>query len=175
VAIFTGKSIGETDTDNLSRKFSVTFPDDYSDFMRKYNGFRVKSPDYCNLPFDKVYNGYISFDILFGYGVNNKYFDISTMNDELLDELSFVENAAIIGADSGENYYLLITKGDQSGVYYCDRTCLHLEDVKQDYSIADDNEEGPQYLYLVDSTFQVFFGTLSALTIQKRMGISIGL
>lgn len=50
----------------------------------------------------------------------------------------------------------IITKGDQSGVYYCDRTCLHLEDVKQDYSIADDNEEGPQYLYLVDSTFQVF-------------------
>jgi len=175
VAIFTDTGIGEMDIDNLAKKFSVTFPDDYSDFLETYNGFRVKSPDYCNIPFDKVDNGYISFDVLFGYGVSNKYFDISTMNDELLDELSFVENAVIIGADPGGNYYLLITEGDQSGVYYWDRTCLHLEDVKQDYSIADDNEEEPQHLYLVAGNFQQFFDLLAAQTIQQGMSVSPGL
>ncbi|ELY2855694.1 SMI1/KNR4 family protein [Cronobacter dublinensis] len=172
MAIFTGTGIGETDIDNLGRKFSVTFPDDYSDFLKKYNGFRVKSPDYCNIPFNKVDNAFISFDVLFGHGVSNKYFDISTMNDELLDELSFVEHAVIIGADPGGNYYVLITEGGQSGVFYWDRTCLHLEDVKQDYSIADEDEEETQHLYLVASTFQQFFDILAAQTIQQGMSVS---
>lgn len=172
MAIFTGTGIGETDIDNLARKFSVTFPEDYSDFLKTYNEFRVKSPDYCNIPFNKVDNGFISFDVLFGYGVSNKFFDISTMNNELLDELSFVEHAVIIGADPGGNYYVLITEGGQSGVYYWDRTCLHLEDVKQDYSIAEEDEEETQYLYLVASTFQQFFDMLAAQTIQQGMSVS---
>ncbi|EOC3062513.1 SMI1/KNR4 family protein [Cronobacter dublinensis] len=175
MAIFTGTGIGETDIDNLARRFSVTFPNDYSDFLKKYNGFRVKSPGYCNIPFNKVDNGFISFDVLFGHGVSNKYFDISTMNDELLDELSFVEHAVIIGADPGGNYYVLITEGGQSGVYYWDSTCLHLEDVKQDYSIADEDEEETQHLYLVASTFQQFFDMLAAQTIQQGMSVSLGL
>ncbi|EPR9026328.1 SMI1/KNR4 family protein [Cronobacter dublinensis] len=172
MAIFTGTGIGETDIDSLGRNFLVTFPDDYSDFLKTYNGFRVKSPDYCNIPFNKVDNAFISFDVLFGHGVSNKYFDISTMNDELLDELSFVEHAVIIGADPGGNYYVLITEGGQSGVFYWDRTCLHLEDVKQDYSIADEDEEETQHLYLVASTFQQFFDILAAQTIQQGMSVS---
>lgn len=97
------------------------------------------------------------------------------MNDELLDELSFVEHAVIIGADPGGNYYVLITEDGQSGVYYWDSTCLHLEDVKQDYSIADEDEEETQHLYLVASTFQQFFDMLAAQTIQQGMSVSLGL
>lgn len=175
MAIFTGTGISEADIDNLAGKFSVIFPDDYSDFLKTYNGFRVKSPDYCNIPFNKVDNGFISFDVLFGHGVSNKYFDISTMNNELLDELSFVEHAVIIGADPGGNYYVLITEGRQSGVYYWDRTCLHLEDVKQDYSIADEDEEETQHLYLVVCNFQQFFDMLAAQTIEQGMSVSQGL
>ena len=96
MAIFTGIGIGETDINNLARKFSVTFPEDYSDFLKTYNGFRVKSPDYCNIPFNKVDNGFISFDVLFGHGVSNKYFDISTMNNELLDELSLSAQTPVV-------------------------------------------------------------------------------
>lgn len=173
MAILTGAGLGQTDIDLLAKNFAVTFPDDYRAFLAKYNGLRVESPDYCDLPFDKVDNGYVSFDALFGQDVSNENYDISVMNDELLDELSFVENAVIIGIDPGDNGYVLITEGEQSGVYYWDRSCLHVDDAKQDYDIAVD--EDSQHLYLLAGTFQQFFDILSGLTIQKGMSVSTGL
>ncbi|EOW6673450.1 hypothetical protein ACOZZ3_004307 [Cronobacter dublinensis] len=38
MAIFTGTGIGETDIDNLARKFSVTFPDDTLIFSKNITG-----------------------------------------------------------------------------------------------------------------------------------------
>ena len=38
MAIFTGTGISEADIDNLAGKFSVTFPDDYSDFLKHITG-----------------------------------------------------------------------------------------------------------------------------------------
>lgn len=170
MAVVTGSGIGQADIALLAKKFSVTFPRDYSDFLRTYNGFRVKSPDYCNMRFDKVDNGFISFDALFGHGGSNEYFDMLAMNQELLDELDFVAAAAIIGADPGGNYYVLITEGKQSGVYYWDRSCLHAEDAKRGYDIA--GGEPFQHLYQVAATFQQFFDTVAALTIRKGMSVS---
>ncbi|XTZ39055.1 SMI1/KNR4 family protein [Salmonella enterica] len=173
MAILTGTGIGQADIDLLSRNFALTFPDDYKNFLKNYNGFWVESPDFCNIPFDKVDNGYISFDGLFGNQVNNKNFDIAVINDEFLDELSFIENAFIIGTDPGDNMYVLVTEGQHAGVYYWDRTCLHTEDRKQDYAIS--GEEDSQHLYLCDVKFEQFFDKIMTLTIKNGMSISSGL
>ncbi|WP_039057642.1 SMI1/KNR4 family protein [Enterobacter sp. Bisph1] len=170
MAIQTGTSIGQSEIDLLEKNFAVTFPDDYKTFLKQYNGFRVASPDNCDIPFDKVDNGYISFDALFGHQVNNENYELTMMNDEFLDELSFIENAVIIGIDPGDNFYVLITEGEQAGVYYWDRSCLHADDLKRDYVIT--GEEDSQHLYLCDTIFSKFLESLLSLTIKKGMSSS---
>lgn len=56
--------------------------------LEKYNGLRIDYPDYCDIPFDKVDNGYVSFDSLLGHDISNQNYDISVMNEELFDGLS---------------------------------------------------------------------------------------
>ncbi len=173
MAIMTGSSIAQTDINYLEGRLSVTFPKDYQDFLKKYNGFRVMSPDYCDIPFDKVDNGFISFDALFGHQANNKNFDILELNEEFLDELSFIDGAIIIGIDPSDNCYVFITRGDESGVYYWDRTCLHTEDKHQDYAMEGEDEFGN--LYFVEKTFTQFFEKIMDITVRQGMSISTGL
>lgn len=173
MAIVTGTGIGQSEINQLGNHFSIAFPSDYIDFLNKYNGFRVMSPDYCDIHFDKVDNNYISFDALFGYQVNNENYDIVVMNDECSDELSFVENAVIIGTDPSDNFFVLITDGDKSGVYYWDRTCLHVDDKKNNYDISGEDES--HHLYLCAKTFTQFFNELVSMTLKKGMSISVGL
>ena len=171
--ILTGLSIDKQDISYLEGHFSVAFPDDYKDFLKKYNGYRIVAPDYCDLPFDKVDNDFISFDALLGYKTSNSNFDIVEINEELLDEISFIDGALIIGMDPSDNGYVLITKNNLAGVYYWDRTCLHAEDNKQSYDISDDDDLN--HLYLINKTFSDFFGSIMNLTVNKGMKLSTGL
>ncbi|TDT50873.1 SMI1/KNR4 family protein SUKH-1 [Enterobacter sp. AG5470] len=173
MAILTGTGVAQVDIDLLERDLGVTYPDDYKHFFSTHNGFRVVSPDSCDMPFNKVDNGFISFDALFGHRVNNENFDIAVINDEFLDELSFVGSALIIGTDPGDNFFVLVTEGKQAGVYYWDRTCLHTDDNKQDYAIA--GEDDSLHLYLCSKTFTQFFEDVMSLTVKKGMGIYSGL
>lgn len=173
MAILTGSNFGQSDIIHLESYFHIKLPDDYKEFLKKYNGFRVTSPDYCDLPFMKVDNGFISFDAIFGYQTINANYDLVKMNEEFLDELSFVDNAIIIGIDPSDNCYVMITQGDHAGIYYWDRTCLHAEDAVQDYSITD--EDDSSHLYLVEKKFKEFFENIKALTIAQGMTISFGL
>lgn len=173
MAILTGTGVAQVDIDLLARDLGVTFPDDYRHFLSTHNGFRVVSPDSCDMPFNKVDNGFISFDALFGHRVNNENFDIAVINDEFLDELSFIGSAVIIGTDPGDNFFVLVTEGKQAGVYYWDRTCLHADDNKQDYAIA--GEDDSLHLYLCSKTFTQFFEDVLSLTVKKGMSISSGL
>lgn len=173
MAILTGTGVDPVDIDLLGRDLAVTFPDDYKHFFYKYNGFRVVSPESCDIPFNSVDNGYISFDALFGHRVNNENFDISVINDEFLDELSFIDSAVIIGTDPGDNFFVLVTEGKQAGVYYWDRTCLHADDNMQGYAIAGGDDS--LHLYLCQKTFTQFFEEVMSLTVKKGMSVSPGL
>ena len=173
MAILTGVGINQTDIDSLAKNLSVTLPDGYKKFLRNYNGFRVSSPDYCDLPYNNVDNDFISFDALFGHKINNANYDIENMNDEVIAELSFINNAFVIGIDPADNFYVLVTEGENSGVYYWDRTCLHFDDKKQGYSIS--GEEDSLRLYFYSKTFKQFFDLLLEQTIKKGMTVSTGL
>ncbi|MDV5355025.1 SMI1/KNR4 family protein [Enterobacter asburiae] len=173
MAILTGTGIVQTDIELLCKQLAIPLPDDYIQFLKKYNGFWVDSSDGCELPFDKVDNGYISFDAFFGYQVNNEKFDLALANDEFLDELSFIEHAVIIGCDPGDNFFVLVTEGEQAGVYYWDRTCLHADDSKQDYTISGDDDY--LHLYQCSENFSVFFEKILTLTVKNGMATSTGL
>ncbi len=170
MAILTGVGISQIDIDLLAKNLSVVLPDDYKKFLSHYNGFRVSPPDHCDLPYNNIDNNFISFDALFGYKVNNGNYDIENMNNEIIDELSFISNVLVIGVDPSDNFYVLVTQGEKSGVYYWDRTCLHSDDKKQDYSIP--GEEDSFHLYFYAKTFKQFFYLLLDHTIKKGMTIS---
>ncbi|NIF24411.1 SMI1/KNR4 family protein [Candidatus Pantoea multigeneris] len=173
MAILTGVSISQIDIDLLAKRLSVVFPDDYKNFLSNYNGFRVSSPDHCDIPYNNVDNNFISFDALFGHKVNNDNYDIESVNDDVIDELSFISNAVVIGIDPGDNFYVLVTEGEKSGVYYWDRACLHADDKKNNYSIS--GEDGYLHLYFYAKTFKQFFDLLIGQTIKKGMTVSSGL
>ncbi|MDI4745884.1 SMI1/KNR4 family protein, partial [Salmonella enterica subsp. enterica serovar Kentucky] len=42
------------------KNFSLSFPDDYKDFLSRYNGFVVKQPDFCEFDYDSVDDGAIA-------------------------------------------------------------------------------------------------------------------
>lgn len=173
MAILTGIGINEESIKLLAENLSVVFPDDYKKFLINYNGFIVTSPDYCDMPYDNVDNNFISFDGLFGINVNNENYDIEYINSDVVDELSFMSNVLVIGVDPGDNFYVLVTEGEKSGVYYWDRTCLHSDDEKINFSIAGPDES--LHLYFCTKTFEQFFELLLDQTIKKGMTVSSGL
>ncbi|MBD2827019.1 SMI1/KNR4 family protein [Xenorhabdus szentirmaii] len=150
-------SVGLTDLDieNLENKYRISFPNDYKLFLRKYNGFYFVSPDYCEFDYDGVDEGIIAFDAFFGDGIESEHYNLQAQNDSFLDEINFIKNSFIIGADPGGNFYILVTEGEHSGVYYWDRTHLHAEDELQEYTIEEVEECGN--LYKVSDSFGDFF------------------
>ncbi|QNR67212.1 hypothetical protein IAQ67_26225 [Paenibacillus peoriae] len=61
----------------------------------------------------------------------------------------------LIGADAGDNFYVLICNEYTPYVYYWDRTHLHAYDDKLNHDIAEQDECG--HLYLVATDFTTFF------------------
>ncbi|MDN0087391.1 SMI1/KNR4 family protein [Yersinia nurmii] len=165
-----GNGSSDVQINNLEQLYSIHFPNDYRNFLSVYNGFVVKQPDYCELPCNDVDDGYIAFYSLFGFGVSNKNHDINHQNKEYLDELSFIEEAFIIGGDPGGNYFVLVCNGVQKGVYYWDRTHLHSEYDMQKISIQEVDECGS--LYKIHHEFSDFFAELVRNTIDKGMKLT---
>ncbi|MBE0340571.1 SMI1/KNR4 family protein [Paenibacillus sp. 28ISP30-2] len=98
---------------------------------------------------------------LFGYEVDNKNHDLLALNHKFLDEISHVDNALIVGADAGDNFYVVICSEHTPYVYYWDRTHLHAYDDKLHYDIAEQDECG--HLYLVAMDFITFLNRVIEL------------
>ncbi|EOT8214736.1 SMI1/KNR4 family protein [Escherichia albertii] len=157
-----GKGMDLNEIKFIEDKFSIKFPHDYILFLHNCNGFYINGTDGCDIEFGHVDNKFISFESLFGVDFINDNFNLLNINDCYLNEISFIENSFIIGSDPGGNFYILITKGNLSGVYYWDRTHLHADDTLQEYAIAEVNECGN--LYKVSDSFDNFFSIIKKLT-----------
>ncbi|MGY5956775.1 SMI1/KNR4 family protein [Kosakonia sp. BK9b] len=165
-----GKPLPVTEVQTLTTKYAITLPDDYQEFLKKQNGFVVKSPDYCALDFQGVDEGIIAFDALFGLHTLNENYDLHYHNDEFLDEIAFIRNAFIIGDDPGGNYYILVNDAGRRGVYYWDRTHLHAEDAIQAFAIPEQDECGN--LYKLTPDFAAFYDLIAANTLARGMKIN---
>ncbi|MBD2802107.1 SMI1/KNR4 family protein [Xenorhabdus sp. M] len=138
----------------IENKYSISFSKEYIDFLNKNNGLIIRDPEFCNLPYNKVDNGYISFHTLFGLDFINENFDLIGNNDDYLDEISFIDFSFIIGSDPSDNFYVLVNNGNYKGIYYWDRTHLHVEDDLQGYHFEEVDECGN--LYKVSDSFGDF-------------------
>ncbi|WP_445375111.1 SMI1/KNR4 family protein [Photorhabdus tasmaniensis] len=149
-----GEGLNNEKIIEIENKYSISFPKEYADFLNKKNGLIIREPEFCDLPYSKVDNGYISFHALFGLAFINKNFDLIENNDDYLDEISFTGSSFIIGSDPGDNFYVLVCSENNNGVYYWDRTHLHAEDDAQDYDFEEVDECG--HLYKISDSFGSF-------------------
>lgn len=165
-----GHSATDAEISMLEKEYNILLPEDYKKFIQKYNGFVVNSPDFSEIDYDGVDEGIIAFYALFGMGTKNQNHDIKHHNDNYLGELDFIENKIIIGDDPGGNYYVLINNADKKGIFYWDRTHLHVEDDIQNFEIAEHNESGN--LYRITNDFSSFFEKIAETTISQEMVIT---
>jgi hypothetical protein len=151
--------ISQEDCAGLERVLGFTLPGDYKAFLGQWNGLFVDLPDWVNLPFAKVDDGWIAFSFLFGFRVPNKNQDIEKQTSYLKDELAHIGDIAVIGEDGGDNFFVLTGGTDSGKVYYWDRTHLHHGAAILKADIPEKNECGN--LYLVANTFGEFWALLS--------------
>ncbi|CAI2531880.1 SMI1 / KNR4 family [Serratia ficaria] len=165
-----GNGLSDVQISDLEKIYGVHFPNDYKGFLSSYNGFVVKQPDYYEMHCDGVDDDLIAFYALFGLGISNKNNELSHQNNEFLDEIKFIKNVFIIGADPGANYFVLVCEGEMNGVYYWDRTHLHADDDIQGFSIPEVNACGN--LYKVHDDFSSFLSELVKNTIGDGMSVN---
>ncbi|MBD2782869.1 SMI1/KNR4 family protein [Xenorhabdus szentirmaii] len=168
-----GISVDDREIFSIEQRYSITLPKSYCSFLKKYNGFYIEDPDACNLEYHGVDDGEIAFDSLFGINIENENFNLDEINNDYLDEISFIKNTLIIGTDPGGNFYVLVTEGESKGIYYWDRTHLHVEDDVQDIAINEVDECGN--LYRISDSFETFFKQLLSQTEDKGMKLIQGL
>ncbi|MGG7521260.1 SMI1/KNR4 family protein [bacterium BS0013] len=157
----------------LEAKFKVGLPEDYKEFLRLKNGFVVKSPDVCELEYEGVDEGGIAFYALFGMNMKNPNHDIFRQNEIFLNELDFIDDKLIIGGDHGGNFYLILNGGQSRGVYYWDRTHLHVEDDIKKFEIAEENECGN--IYKISNGFTEFYERICDSSLGTEMNVTIDL
>jgi len=141
---------------SLGRKF----PPDYRKFLSEKNGLFISPPDYSEINTDKISNGTIAFDRLFGLDEEEECNDLLLFNGEFIEELRFLGGAIAIGEDGGGNPYVLVTEGEHSGVYYWDRTHLHEADSVNKFDIAEVDDSGN--LFLVARSFDELYSLVLA-------------
>lgn len=56
-----GKPANKDEIKVLEGKLKVSLPEDCKEFLRLKNGFAVKSPDFCELEYEGVDEGFIAF------------------------------------------------------------------------------------------------------------------
>lgn len=160
MAVEYAKGLTPEQIDALQVELDRTLPGDYRGFLERYNGWYIDRPNDCELPYDGVESGQISFDAFLGYGLQNESFNLVDFNGEFADEIAFVEDATIVGSDPGGNPYVLVGSGPHAGVYCWDRTHLHSQDERRRVHFAEVDESGD--LYRVADSFQAFLDRVTA-------------
>jgi SMI1-KNR4 cell-wall len=123
---------------SLEQEIRFSLPEDYKDFLRKYNGgtalvrystFYVKELNEC-----------IPLDVMYGLGVE-KSFDLLMWHNEYRDNP--LPNSLIIGDDPGAGKIVLVADPGNEGIYYWDHV-FNFEQSDEDantYKIADNFQD----------------------------------
>ncbi|MPQ44940.1 SMI1/KNR4 family protein [Clostridium tarantellae] len=130
---FGGASLEEIKIFEQSIGFSL--PDDYKQFLIKYNGGTAKVR-YSNFNV-KDLNEDIPLDVLYGLNIEEKVLDLQYVNDEFIDDI--FPNSIIIGDDPGSSMIILINDNDFKGIYYWDYSFYFPQSSEEEntYKIAD--------------------------------------
>jgi hypothetical protein len=120
----------------LEQKYNIKLPQDYIEFLLKYNGGDVTLDDESGI-YVKDLQEDIHVDVLFG--INTGY-DNANIETWMIDYSNELPSDTIIIGDSYEHGFILILcSGKDAGIYYWDDT-RHFKcssDEKNAYFIAD--------------------------------------
>ena len=128
-----GKATEES-IEELEEFLGFLLPEDYKEFLSKYNGGTSKVR-YSKF-FVKELNHEIPLDVLYGIGVT-RTFDLSEGYEEFEEDM--LPNSLIIGDDPGSGLIVLITDSENYGVYYWDHSFYFPQSSEEEntYKIAD--------------------------------------
>ena len=104
------------DINNLQEKYNIKLPQDYCEFLMKYNGGDL-SDDGCEV-FVKYLDTDIHMDVLFGVNTGNRDLDVDTWTDDYSYDMP--PYTIIIGASHEHGLIVLLCEGENAGVYYWD-------------------------------------------------------
>ena len=100
----------------LEKEFRIKLPEDYRNFLIQYNGGDVEDGNLYVKELDEdMRMGYF-----FGIGIEEGFADITEINDEYDDDIP--KKSLLIGMDEGSGFLLLISGGEDSGIWYYDHT-----------------------------------------------------
>ncbi|NMC56794.1 MAG: SMI1/KNR4 family protein [Eubacteriaceae bacterium] len=114
------KGFGKADIDDIKSfelKNDLNLPDDYIDFLLKYNGGEVELTD-NNSFFIKGINDNVNIDVL--YGVNTENLELSVelwLNDYKIDMPPYT---LIVGSCYQYGFIVMLCYGEDAGIYYWD-------------------------------------------------------
>ncbi|MBC0549402.1 SMI1/KNR4 family protein [Escherichia coli] len=154
MAIEISHGISNLDIEKISSLYGITFPNSYINFLSNYNGLFIGSNSYCSIPCLKVDDGEIEFQELYGINTSNPLFDLTKVNN-IRDEMVVFKQPFIIGADSGDNFFLFSGNKNDAAIYYWDRTHIHFGD---GFDYHEVNEEGN--IYMIFEDFSDFYNAI---------------
>lgn len=143
---------------HVEAELKVSLPKDYKNFLSRMNGLYLTDPDFCELPFPAVDEGYIVFDRFFGLIPNEESNDLVCFNKEFSEELDFLKKVIVIGEDGGGNPYVILEGAGHEGVYYWDRTHLHEGEASNAFDIQE--QMGSGNLFYAAKNFHEFYSLI---------------
>lgn len=100
----------------LEMKYSIKLPPDYRDFLIASNGAIVNDA----YLYVKDLQEYMLMGNFFGVGIDKPFADIIEINEEYSDDTP--ESSLLIGSDAGSGLLLLVSDGENDGIWYYDHT-----------------------------------------------------
>ena len=116
------KRFKETSINNirlLEQRYNLKLPQDYLEFLLKYNGGDVKLDNDCGV-YVRYLKENIHVDILYGLDTEYKNTDIDTWMSDNIIANDMPENTIIIGDSIEHGFIILLCSGEDAGVYYWD-------------------------------------------------------
>lgn len=133
------QKIGLGVIEDFEKNRGIVLPDDYKNFLLKYNGGTPKVKYSTFLV--KELNENMILDRLYGLNLEKRGLNLEFMNNEFGDEE--LSDVIIIGSDPGSGLIVLVNYEGMKGVYYWDDQ-LNFEQSTEDdnmYKVADSFDE----------------------------------
>ena len=139
----------KTDVFTLESKLNFPLPDDYKEFLSKYDGVRFYNCEF----YVKDIEQKVLMDVLYGINGERRY-DIHRKNERLFDRIP--KKSLVIGEDPGGTPILLVNGEENNGIYFFD----------SNYFFKQSSDE--QNTYIIATTFTDFMNMLNVEDIFYR-------